>query len=76
MVRKITVRQAGGSVSVTVPRDIAERHHLTVGEEAFVIETENGVMFSAYDPHFEKAMQVYERGAKQYRNALRALAKK
>lgn len=75
MVRKVTMRQAGGSVSVTVPKDIAERHHLAVGEEAYVIETEQGVLFTAFDPSFEKAMKVYERGAKKYRNALRELAK-
>lgn len=75
MVRKITVRQAGGSVSITVPKDIADRHHLTVGEDVYVVETENGVLFTAFDPAFAKAMQVYERGAKKYRNALRELAK-
>lgn len=75
MVRKVTVRQAGGSVSITVPKDIAERNQLTVGEDAFVVETEQGVLFTGYDPTFAKAMQVYERGAKKYRNALRELAK-
>ncbi len=69
------MRQAGGSVSITVPKDIAERHHLEVGSDAFVVETEHGVLFTAYDPDFEKAMQVYERGARKYRNALRELAK-
>ncbi len=75
MVRKITMRQAGGSVSVTVPKDIAERHHLNVGDEAFVVETENGVLFTAYDPDFERAMEIYARGATKFKNALRELAK-
>jgi antitoxin MazE len=75
MVRRITMRQAGGSVSVTIPKDMAERNHLAVGEDAFVVETEHGVLFTAYDPTFARAMQVYERGAKKYRNALRELAK-
>ncbi len=75
MVRKVTLRQAGGSISTTIPKDMAERHHLTVGEEVFAVETKDGVLFTAYDQAFEKTMKVFERGAKKYRNALRELAK-
>jgi antitoxin component of MazEF toxin-antitoxin module len=75
MIRKVTVRQAGGSVSITVPKDIAERHHLSVGEEVFVVETDEGVLFTAYDPEFERAVELYAAGAKQFKNALRELAK-
>lgn len=74
MVRQISIRQAGGSVSVTIPKDMAERFRLVAGEEVFAIETENGVLLTPYDPAFDKAMQAYARGAKRYRNALRKLA--
>ena len=75
MVRKVTLRQAGGSVTATIPKDMADRHHLAVGEEVFAVETSEGVMFTAYDQTFERTMQVFERGARKYRNALRELAK-
>ena len=75
MMKRITLRQAGGSISATIPKDMAERNHLTVGEDAFVVETGNGVLFTAYDPEFARAMQIFERGARKYRNALRELAK-
>lgn len=75
MVKQITMRQAGGSVSATIPKDMAERYHMEVGERAFAIETDRGVLITPYDPNFERAMQIYERGAKRYRNALRELAK-
>jgi putative addiction module antidote len=75
MVRKVTLRQAGGSITATIPKDMAERHHLTVGEDAFAVETSNGVLFTAYDQTFERTMQIFERGARKYRNALRELAK-
>jgi len=39
------------------------------------VETEQGVLLTPYDPNFERAMQIYERGAKKYRNALHELAK-
>jgi hypothetical protein len=75
MVRKVTLRQAGGSITATIPKDMAERHHLIVGEDAFAVETTNGVLFTAYDQTFERTMQIFERGARKYRNALRELAK-
>jgi putative addiction module antidote len=75
MVRKVTLRQMGGSVGATLPKDIAERMHVAPGDEIFIIETENGVLLTPYDPTFEKAMEAYRRGAKKYRNALRELAK-
>jgi antitoxin MazE len=75
MVKRIAMRRAGGSVTVTIPKDMADRYHMTAGEEGFVIETDQGLLLTAYDPAFAKAMQVYERGAHRYRNALRELAK-
>lgn len=75
MVKQITMRQAGGSVSVTIPKDMAERYHMSVGETGFAIETDQGLLLTAYDPNFERAIQVYTRGAKRYRNALHELAK-
>lgn len=75
MVRRVTLRQAGGSLTVTIPKDMADHHHMAVGEEAFAIETDAGVLITTYDPAFAAAMAVFERGAKKYRNALRELAK-
>lgn len=69
------MRRAGGSITVTIPKDLAERYHMAAGEEAFVVETDRGVLLTPYDPAFESAMQAYERGAHRYRNALRELAK-
>jgi putative addiction module antidote len=75
MVKKITLRQMGGSVGATLPKDIAERLHVAAGDEVFVVETEQGVLLTPYDPDFQRAMVAYERTASKYRNALRELAK-
>jgi putative addiction module antidote len=75
MVRKVTLRQMGGSVGATLPKDIADRLHVAAGDQVFIIETEQGVLLTPYDPTFDKAMTAYRRGAKKYRNALRELAK-
>ncbi|HEX6536368.1 MAG TPA: hypothetical protein VF041_17385 [Gemmatimonadaceae bacterium] len=73
--KRVAMRRAGGSVTVTIPKDMADRYHMTAGEEAFAVETDRGVLLTPYDPAFEKAMRVYQRGARRYRNALRELAK-
>ncbi|MDO9534976.1 MAG: AbrB/MazE/SpoVT family DNA-binding domain-containing protein [Bacillota bacterium] len=74
MAKKIVLRQMGGSVGVTIPKEIAERFHLNKGDEVFVSETDKGILITPYDPSFDKAMAVYGKGAKKYRNALRELS--
>jgi len=65
----------GGSIGATLPKDLADRLHLEAGDEVFVIATDQGLLLTPYDPTFDKAMAVYRRGARKYRNALRELAK-
>ncbi len=75
MVRTVTLRKMGGSIGATLPKDLAERLHLDVGDQVFVVETEKGLLITPYDPAFDQAMAAYRRGAKKYKNALRELAK-
>ena len=75
MIKQITLRQSGGSISATLPKDMVDRLHVEAGDEVFVIETEGGLLLTPYDPGFGKAMDAYERGARKYRNALRELAR-
>lgn len=75
MVKRVTLRKMGGSVGATLPKDMADRLHVAPGDEVFVVETENGILITPYDPDFQNAMTAYERTASKYRNALRELAK-
>jgi antitoxin MazE len=75
MVRKIILRQVGGSIGATLPKDMADRLHVKPGDEVFAIETDKGILLTPYDPTFEKTMAAYDRTASRYRNALRELAK-
>ena len=75
MVRKITLRQVGGSIGATLPKDMADRLHIEAGDEVFVMETEQGILITPYDPAFQEAMAAYSRTAGKYRNALRELSR-
>lgn len=75
MAKEIKIRRSGGSLSATLPKEYAEHFNLAEGDRAFVLQTENGILITPYDPDFEKAMKVYKRGAKKYRDALKELAK-
>jgi len=74
LVKRVAVRRVAGSIAVTLPQNVVERLGVATGDHIFVVETEQGVLLTPYDPTLERAMQVYERGAKKYRNALHELA--
>ena len=75
MVKDVKLRQAGGSVSATLPKDMAERLHLAPGDRILAVETDGGILLTPYDPHVEQALAIASRAAKKYRGALRELAK-
>lgn len=75
MVKEVKLRQAGGSVSATLPKEMVERLHLASGDRVLAVETEKGILLTPYDPNVEKALEIAARAAGKYRNALRELAK-
>jgi len=44
-------------------------------DELFVVEREDGLLLTPYDPKFEKVMEAYDVISRKYRNTLRELAK-
>ena len=75
MVRKLTLRQVGGSIGATIPKDMADRLHLEAGDRVLAVETERGILLTPYDPDIEAGLAVAAHAAKKFRNALRELAK-
>ena len=75
MTRGLKLRRAGGSISATLPNDMAERLHLAAGDTVLAIETDRGILLTPYDPQIEEALAIAARVSGQYRNALRELAK-
>lgn len=75
MVRELKLRQSGGSVAATIPKDMADRLHVTSGDRVLAIETDRGILLTPYDPSVEEELAIAAQAAKKYRNALRELAK-
>lgn len=50
-----------------------DRFHLAAGDEVHVIETEEGLLVTPFDPDFEDAMAAQDRAERKFRNALREL---
>jgi putative addiction module antidote len=75
MVKKQILKKIGGSVATILPKQMLERLNLQAGDEVSVVETPDGILITPLDPDFVEAMEVYERGAKKFRNALRELAR-
>lgn len=75
MTKEVTLRQAGGSVSATLPKDMADRLRLEPGDRILAVETDRGILLTPYDEATERALILAAKSAKKYRNALRELAK-
>ena len=54
---------------------MADRLKLTAGDTIIAIETERGILLTPYDQDTEEALSVATQVARDYRNALRELAR-
>jgi putative addiction module antidote len=75
MTKELTLRQAGGSVSATLPKDMAARLRFAAGDRVLAVETDQGILLTPFDPDAEAALQAAAKVAKKFRGALRELAK-
>ncbi|MBF2009210.1 AbrB/MazE/SpoVT family DNA-binding domain-containing protein [Chlorogloeopsis fritschii PCC 9212] len=71
----IKIRQIGNSLGVTLPKEVLHKLNLKEGDTIYLTETTDGFQITPYDPDFEAAMQAFAETRKNYRNALRELAK-
>ena len=73
MVKEIPLRRSGGSITTVLPKDMMDRLHVGLGDRLFVVETDQGVLLTPYDPTFDAAITAFETVRRQYRNTLRQL---
>ena len=74
MTMKVTLRRSGGSVSATIPSEMARRFHLAPGDRIEAIETEQGILLSPFNPILQEALALASEAARSYQPALRQLA--
>jgi putative addiction module antidote len=75
MSKETTIRAIGNSAGTTIPRAMLERYRMAEGDRVHLVETDEGILITPFDPAFAEAMALHAEAAKQYRNALRELAK-
>ena len=72
----LKVHKVGNSLNLRLPRDAVGALRVSEGDVVYLTETANGgFRITPFDPEFERQMKIAEEGMKQYRNALRELAK-
>jgi putative addiction module antidote len=75
MTHALKLRPFGSSVGVIIPKDVLGSLNVREGDTVFLTEGQDGYRVVAHDPNFAKAMEIYQRVAKKYRNTLRELSK-
>ena len=72
---KTKLRAVGNSTGLVLSKEVLADMALTQGDEVFLVKTEDGYKITPYDAKFEEQMTAAEKGMRQYRNALKELAK-
>jgi hypothetical protein len=71
----IKLRKIGNSVGLILPKEIADRLHVSAGDVLHVVADGDGARLTPYDPKFDIAMEAFGRTRRKFRNALHRLAK-
>ncbi|MFQ5564630.1 MAG: AbrB/MazE/SpoVT family DNA-binding domain-containing protein [Parvularculaceae bacterium] len=71
----LKVRPIGNSACVVLSKEMLAELGVQIGDELQVVKTPKGYEVSAFDAELDDALKWIEKGAKRYRNTLRALSK-
>ena len=72
---KLKIISSENSAGVLFPKEILTKLRVDQGDVLHVIETENGIGLTPYDPEFDAQMAVAEDIMREDRDILRKLAK-
>lgn len=72
---KLKVTTVGNSTGVVLPKEVLAKMQIEKGDNLYLTPTPNGFEITPYNPEFEQEMTIARKVMKQYRNALRELAK-
>lgn len=71
----LKITAVGNSFGVLLPKELIAKLRVEKGDLLHVIETENGIELTPYDPVFEGQMALAEDIMREDRDVLRKLAK-
>jgi len=74
-VNKTSIRRVGNSLGITLPKTVVDSYRLQEGDELHILQTQQGLVLTPFDPEFAKWVEAYEKTNRRYRNTLRSLAK-
>jgi putative addiction module antidote len=72
---KTSIRRVANSLGITLPKTVVENYHLREGDELHIVQTQQGLVLTPFDPDSAEWVEAYERTNRRYRDTLRALAK-
>lgn len=72
---EVTLRKIGNSLGVILPAEATSALKVQEGDKLFLTDSPDGLRLTPYDPQFAEQMKAASKGMRQYRNALRELAK-
>ncbi len=76
MARKLKVRRIGGSLGVTLPKELLDDLGVGEGDALYSVRTPNGVELTPYDPDFAEVLEDARDFMRRHRNAMRELARR
>lgn len=75
MIAETKSRKLGNSLGTILPKEVTARLNIEEGSSLYFTEAPGGVLITADNPSFAKAMSAADKISRRYRNALKELAK-
>jgi len=76
MVATVKLRKQGGSLAVTLPREVVRELGVRAGSTVHLVQVGAGEFrLTSHDPETVAALRVHEKVIDEYRDVFRALAK-
>ena len=72
---QLKLTTVGNSTGIVLPKEALARLNIKKGDSVFLVETSAGYELTPFNPEFAAQMEEAEKGMREYRNALRELAK-
>jgi putative addiction module antidote len=71
---KLKITTVGNSAGVVLPKEVLQHLRVDKGDTLYVLETQNGIELTAYDPDVAAQMELAERVMREDRDLLKKLA--